>query len=606
MTDTYNHLRTLLEGDKANKIPSAPSQDIAHELYLVYKSWTEMQALIENALRTGDYTNPLTVSQVAELSRQILKEMDITAYMYEALAKYAKPIVPGHYINVAGTQRKLFEKMSKEAALAAFGEDPSTNAGLMNETRAQFHRVHWELLKGSTAQASHRRAAAAPAADAPAADPIPRTTRVCLIQQMKNVSDHFETLEEAVLKVAAGSINEIEVLIVENPTTYVAMDDAVKMYTAFAAPEDLTGSEGDYVKDKRDEADKMCTAIMDSLHISNKERKETVVKSVQMQTLLEQAQAEYLLASATSLNSDKLQLESTVEDLQHWVDYFVYGKGKYHIPAPPSQELFDQMMELEASWDDLKPKFAIQSSRRLSAAEISNSSESMTSHADKALASYMTLAEEDEDLPLQRLYVASNQLKLLQKMTKEALLSRLRLSGAREDLSLTINEFEKAQDRLKNGGGGIQAIIPEREDLSALHGSVEDEWATFKTAVEEVADNDNADLVDMKTRLVTVSETVEESIPAYAELDPIVPPKPAPFPWHALVFAIMGCVVLIAIVSACCVAAKVCKGSNNSSKGKDLSSFGGNSNSDDSNSNQNAAQKQVQEQVATEEATMAV
>eukprot|EP00931_Biecheleriopsis_adriatica_P073208 TRINITY_DN4753_c0_g1_i6.p1 TRINITY_DN4753_c0_g1~~TRINITY_DN4753_c0_g1_i6.p1 ORF type:complete len:425 (-),score=104.01 TRINITY_DN4753_c0_g1_i6:116-1264(-) len=382
------------------------------------------------------------------------------------------------------------------------------------------------------------------------------------------------------------------------------MDDAVKMYTAFAAPEDVslykTQAEVDYVKDKRDEAEKMCTAITDSLRVSTKELKETVVKSVQMQTLLEQAQAEYLLASATSLNRDKLQLGNTVEDLQHWVNYFVYGKGRYHIPAPPSQELFDQMKKLEASWDDFKPKLTLVTSRRLQATEIGTEAANMVTDTSSVLTDYMALAEKDDEVPVQRLYVASNQLKLLQKMTKEALLTRLGVSGARDDLSQTIKDFEKAQDKLKNGGDGIQAIIPECEDLSAFHGSVEDAWATFKTAVELVADDTTSDLVDMKTKLAAVSDKVEESIPAFAELDPVVPPKPEPFPWTAVVFAAMGFIVLVVIIAACCVAG-VCKGSNNASKGKDLNSWGADTSFSDSQNNQNA----VTEQEAPQEAAMA-
>jgi len=588
MTDTYNHLRTLLEGDKANKIPSAPDQDIAHELYLVYKSWVEMQNLIEGALRTGDYTNPLTVSQIAELSRQILKEMDITAYMYEDLALYAYPLVPGHYINVAGTQRKLFEKMSKEAALAAFGEDVSANSKLMNETRDQFHARHWELLRGAPGTEKYA--------------PIPPTSRICLIQQMKNVSDHFDTLEEAILKVAGGSVDDIETLIVENPTTYLAMDDAVKLYTAFAAPtdkslfEDKDPSEWEYIEAKRSEAEQMCTAIVDSLHISTDEWRQTVVKSVQMQALLEQAQALYLMA-ASGMDSYRPQLENTVEDLQHWVNYFVYGKGKYFIPAPPSQELFDEMRELEGAWDNFKPILATMpssSSRRLAATDIATKALNVTTNMSRASTSYMALAEQDTQVPVQRLYIASNRQILLQKMTKEALMVRQGATEAQDDLSQTIAEFEEAQATLRDGGNGIQAIIPEREALLALQDKVDSAWAEFKLAVEDT----ESDAVDMMTKLAGVSKAVDESISEFGELDPVVPPKPEPFPWTSVIFAMIGFIVLVVIVLACC-AAGVCQGGKGSSSGKDQKmNWGGDVSNDDNGKvdngkvSQNSAQEE--------------
>jgi len=597
MTDTYNHLRMLLEGDKANNIPSAPSQIIAHELYIVYKSWVEMQALIEGALRTGDYTNALTVSQVAELSRQILTEMDKTAYEYEDRALYAYPLVPGHFINVAGTQRKLFEKMSKEAALAAFGEDPSANGILMNETITQFHQRHWELLKGAPGTVKY--------------DPIPETSRICMIQQMKNVSDHFDVLEEAVRKVAAGSIDDIEVLIVENPPTYVAMDDAVKMYTAFAAPTDKSlfklESEFDYVTAKLGEAEQMCTAIMDSLVISTKEWKETVVKSVQMQTLLEQAQAEYLLQSVTSMSTDKLQLERTVEEMQQWVNFFVYGKGMFYIPAAPSQELFDQMKELEGTWDTFKPKLQSES-RRLAATDIGTEAADMTKQTSSAVTEYMSLAGQDEEVPVQRLYIASNQKRLLQKMTKEALVTRLGTAEAKEDsravLTQTITEFENAQGTLRNGGGGIQGIIPEREDLIELQDKVDSAWTAFKLAVEEVADDSTSDLTDMKTKLADVSKQVDEAIPAFGEPDPFVPEKPPPFPWTVLIFAIMGFIVLCVIVGACCVAGVCRGGGSSSSKGKDSNNHWGADNDHPAEAKDNKTEEKqaVEEEKAPEPA----
>jgi len=421
----------------------------------------------------------------------------------------------------------------------------------------------------------------------------------------------FDVLEEAVRKVAAGSIDDIEVLIVENPPTYVAMDDAVKMYTALAAPTDKSlfklESEFDYVTAKLGEAEQMCTAIMDSLVISTKEWKETVVKSVQMQTLLEQAQAEYLLQSVTSMSTDKLQLERTVEEMQQWVNFFVYGKGMFYIPAAPSQELFDQMKELEGTWDTFKPKLQSES-RRLAATDIGTEAADMTKQTSSAVTEYMSLAGQDEEVPVQRLYIASNQKRLLQKMTKEALVTRLGTAEAKEDsravLTQTITEFENAQGTLRNGGGGIQGIIPEREDLIELQDKVDSAWTAFKLAVEEVADDSTSDLTDMKTKLADVSKQVDEAIPAFGEPDPFVPEKPPPFPWTVLIFAIMGFIVLCVIVGACCVAGVCRGGGSSSSKGKDSNNHWGADNDQPAEAKDNKTEEKqaVEEEKAPEPA----
>jgi hypothetical protein len=423
-TDTYLHLRTLIEGSKANKIPSVPSQKIADELLVVYKSWLAMQGAIEGALNSGEYKNALTVSQVADMSRVILAEMDKAAYEYEKMANYAYAIVPAHLINIAGSQRKLFQKMSKEGSLALFGEDAAVNMAKLSDTAKLFHDRHWELVRG------------APATDKYPA--MPKTEKVCVIQQMKVVDDLFTELEIAAFKVANGSKKDVETLISVNPPAFEAMDKAVKMYTAFAAPTDETkykdyttetgSKQFQYVEEKLTAAEEMCTSITDNLEVSVEEWKAVILEIGNFRALIQDAATQSLLntwqnsqSSGVNATSVSTHLTKSIDAMYTSLKKLTYGKGgSYNIPPPMTQLMLKGWFAAEDDFASYKE--LLQASRRLQANEstVSTSSDDMVADVEALLAMYSTAAKESkgEEVPVLRLDVASREVMLAHKIVK--------------------------------------------------------------------------------------------------------------------------------------------------------------------------------------------
>ena len=122
------------------------------------------------------------------LSVDALTAMNEAVEMYVAEALVAKPHVNSVVINIAGRQRMYQAKMSKEALLVTLEEQPLVNLVNMETTISNFERVHWELLLGI------------PATDVSAG--IERTTDVCILLQMKHVTDRFNSLKSLCRRIA--------------------------------------------------------------------------------------------------------------------------------------------------------------------------------------------------------------------------------------------------------------------------------------------------------------------------------------------------------------------------------------------------------------------
>ena len=128
-------------------------------------------------------------------------------------ALYASLSVSAETINVAGAQRMLSQKMSKEALLLHSGIIDRT---LMEGTMAQFERSHQDLLNGNADRN------------------ISRFEDPAIQAQMRTVGEHWQRLRQQLLTVQPnGSLDMV--LLQQNSVALIKqMNDAVVMMTSLA------------------------------------------------------------------------------------------------------------------------------------------------------------------------------------------------------------------------------------------------------------------------------------------------------------------------------------------------------------------------------------
>jgi len=205
----------LMYGSTSSSIPAPPTQGVADQLVVVKGLWTSFKVLLENNVNnTGNTT---ILAAVATDSVPLLTEANKAVTEYVNAATAAGASVPGTVVNVAGRQRMLSQRMSKEALLVALNVDATTTRATLQSTLDLFSTSHTGLLEGSTSLG------------------LPGTTNACILQQMKTVTDLYGQMGPILSNISNGTtptkamLNQIVSL---NPTLLTEMNRAVTLYAA--------------------------------------------------------------------------------------------------------------------------------------------------------------------------------------------------------------------------------------------------------------------------------------------------------------------------------------------------------------------------------------
>ncbi|WP_082869130.1 type IV pili methyl-accepting chemotaxis transducer N-terminal domain-containing protein [Oleiphilus sp. HI0125] len=122
-------LKGLRDGDAELGLPSTESKRIVRQLDKVDGIWAEFYPVIKDVIGSGAVTQD-QLSLIAEKNLPLLKQMNKAVGLYEKDAKKnGTEASPGlaTTINLAGKQRMLTQKMSKEYFLVALGFDVENN-----------------------------------------------------------------------------------------------------------------------------------------------------------------------------------------------------------------------------------------------------------------------------------------------------------------------------------------------------------------------------------------------------------------------------------------------------------------------------------------------
>ena len=144
--------RTLIglkKGDKELGLAPAPNDDIARQLDVVMKLWKAFKPLVMQV--AAGKTDRKLLDAIAEKNLPLLREMNKAVKLFEKAAGTDTTEL-AVAINLAGRQRMLTQKMTKEYLLIALGIAPERNRASLQETMALFDRTLKGLLDGDPRQ----------------------------------------------------------------------------------------------------------------------------------------------------------------------------------------------------------------------------------------------------------------------------------------------------------------------------------------------------------------------------------------------------------------------------------------------------------------------
>lgn len=130
----------LRDGNAELGLPPTESAVTLRQLEKVDGLWKDFHAVVKAVVYGGD----VDIGKVAALNLPLLKNMNTAVRLYEKEATKATGKSAGVVINLAGKQRMLTQKMSKEALLVALGHDADANRSNARNTSSLFDRT----LKG--------------------------------------------------------------------------------------------------------------------------------------------------------------------------------------------------------------------------------------------------------------------------------------------------------------------------------------------------------------------------------------------------------------------------------------------------------------------------
>jgi len=145
-------LKGLRNGDTELKLPVTTNKAILEKLTEVDKLWLEFQPTIQMIIANKNVTKD-QLARIASLNIPLLLEMNNCVKLYEK-DSYKSGIISDPdlavTINLAGKQRMLTQKMSKEFFLIAYGYEVDNNKANLRQTYLLFDKTLKGLLDGDS------------------------------------------------------------------------------------------------------------------------------------------------------------------------------------------------------------------------------------------------------------------------------------------------------------------------------------------------------------------------------------------------------------------------------------------------------------------------
>jgi hypothetical protein len=141
-------LNGLTDGDAESGLEATKKPKIREQLDAVRKLWTDFDAAVTGV--AGEGATPERIAVIADSNVPLLEEMDKAVKFYEtdATGSGVNPAL-AVAVNLAGRQRMLTQKMSKEFFLVAYGYEKEAAKKSLSGTVATFDSTLSGLIDGN-------------------------------------------------------------------------------------------------------------------------------------------------------------------------------------------------------------------------------------------------------------------------------------------------------------------------------------------------------------------------------------------------------------------------------------------------------------------------
>ena len=137
-------LKGLADGDSSLNLPKTENKEILAQLQKVSDLWAPFKANIDKVV--AGKADKATLEAIAGENVPLLKNMNAAVQMYAKASGSKLAPAMAKKINVAGRQRMLTQKMTKELLLIANGIDADANKGNIKKTAALFDTTLNDLI----------------------------------------------------------------------------------------------------------------------------------------------------------------------------------------------------------------------------------------------------------------------------------------------------------------------------------------------------------------------------------------------------------------------------------------------------------------------------
>jgi len=140
-------LKGLVNGDSGLNLPKTENKEILAQLEKVTGLWTPFKANIDKVIAGN--TDKATLEAIAKENIPLLKNMNAAVQMYAKASGSKLDPEMAKTINLAGKQRMLTQKMTKELLLVANGIDADANKENIKKTATLFENTLNDLIAGT-------------------------------------------------------------------------------------------------------------------------------------------------------------------------------------------------------------------------------------------------------------------------------------------------------------------------------------------------------------------------------------------------------------------------------------------------------------------------
>lgn len=478
----------LVQGNKGLNILAPPSQAALDGLLAAKSQWDELQLAYEPAVSNINAVTAVEVTKIDRLGTAFQSRLLEIVNMYETVAfevrtttspsPLSDPVVvrevPIHTIQVAHQQKANAAKIASVANLVAYSNGSSDDFGgvdLVNQTRDNFIATHYSLLEGKPATGLF-----------PA---IAEEHSVCAIRQMQDIYTDFVAVDRYAQE---GKTNPLML----GPLAD-AVEKVITKYTAVI----------DYYK-------------QGSIACSNRSyvlaEWELLIEAVgSLRSLTQEACADYILATQGTEPIFQERSDRSMAALLAAFRALAYGTDT--LPAPPSQSIFDQVI------NKVKPAFdlfivAVTEANTMNVVLQGDNvavqgTEVKRLYFDQALS---TLAS----FPVGRLEAGQDQQFRVNQMVKLSFMFIYDITATTNTLQNSIAEFDAVHLMLKDGGPDIPAIVDQRDDLLTQWSRVDGKWKELKQLLltRSVADVPNLqEMIVLQGLFAIPDQPVAETFP---------------------------------------------------------------------------------------------